>query len=227
MKNTIKVTSLITLVAAVVLAVSVATVSGARADEPPPPPGGSSWGMASPIPTPPPTMQIAPISPCILPGTCLPPNIGDNIELAPTPTPQPPTGGGSWGMASPTPTPQPPTGSGSWGMASPTPTPQPPSSPTPTPQPPSTPAPTPDTGNSGSTGGPNSPGGSSNVAGATNAPAPDKSSDASLPNAGTGTGSSATGGTQSDLILVGLVIAGLVIALALFFTAWRMRRVRS
>jgi hypothetical protein len=81
---------------------------------------------------------------------------------------------------------------------------QPPTpTPTPSPMPPSSPTPPPSNGEPGDPGEP------------------------SLPNAGTGTGSSATGGSQSGLILVGLVIAGFAIALALFFTAWRMRRVRS
>jgi hypothetical protein len=65
------------------------------------------------------------------------------------------------------------------------------------------------------------------VAGASNAYIPDTSGDTSLPNAGTGTGSGAPGGGQSSLILIELIIAGCAIALALFFTAWRMRRVRS
>ncbi len=174
MRNAIKATSLIALVAVAVLAVSVATASEARAQVLIP---NIPYGGFQPVPPPAPnnSVQIAPID-CNGIVDCLQPNIGNNIELAPNPNPNPNPNPGS---------------------------------------------------SAGSTGGSGSPSGSGNVAGATNAPAPDKSSDASLPNAGTGTGSSATGGSQSDLILVGLVIAGFAIALALFFTAWRMRRVRS
>jgi hypothetical protein len=205
MKATIKVTSLIVLVAAAIFAATVGAVSDARADDdPPPPPGGGSWGMATPTPEPNNNPQIA-IPDCMktVLGCRVPISQLGDLQLAPTPTP--------------------------------------------TPEPPSTPTPTPDINNPGNSSGSNNPAGSgdqvnsgnpagpgdqvnsgntdgsSNVAGSGNAGDPDDSADPSLPNAGTGTASTSDGG-QSGLIMIVLIIAGFAVALALFFTAWRMGR---
>jgi hypothetical protein len=198
MKATIKVTSLIVLVAAAIFAATVGAVSDARADDdPPPPPGGGSWGMATPTPEPNNNPQIA-IPDCMktVLGCRVPIiQLGD-LQIAPTPTPTP----------------------------------------EPTPEPSPTPTPTPDINNSGNSSDSNNTDGSGDqvnsgntdgsgdASGSGNVGDPDDSADPSLPNAGTGTASSVTDGSQSGLIMIVLIIAGFAVALALFFTAWRMGR---
>jgi hypothetical protein len=236
MKNTIKVTSLIVLVAAAIFAATVGAVSDARADDdPPPPPGGGSWGMASPTPTPNNSVQMADPGFDTILGELQPIIPAGDLQPAPAPAPNnnpqivipdcwdtvlgcrepnpdilkelKPVAGGSGNQD----------GSDNAGGSN-------------------------DNGGSSDTDGSDDSGGSDNADGSSN---PSGSSDTggsnnaggssdpsgsinsgnpSLPNAGTGTTSSATHGSQSGLILVVLIIAGFAVVLALLFTAWRMKR---
>jgi hypothetical protein len=234
MKNMIKVTSLITLAAAAVLAASIATVSGARAQvivTDPIIPAGDLQPALTPTPQPGPNNVVRMADPGFdtIVGQLQPIIPAGDLQIAPQPAPnnnlqiaipdcwdtvlgcrepnpdilkelQPVAGGsgnqdGSDNAGGPNDT----GASDNPGGSS-------------------------DTDGSNDSGGTNNTDGSSNPSGSSDPSASVNSGDPSLPNAGTGTASSATDGGQSSLIPVILIIAGFAVALALLFTAWRIKR---